>query len=266
MNTNTQPIGVFDSGVGGLTVLSKLHSLLPNENFVYVGDTKRNPYGPRTIEEIQQFTAEILSYLESQHVKLAAIACNTMTAVAPSVYMDYGPYPVIGMSKGLHTAMDSSSNKKIAVFATLATIHSHCHKIYAAAMDPEITVIEQACPKLAALIEHGVLSGNEIMEALQGYVKPAIEAGADTAIFGCTHYPFIVNLFEQACSHMVFVDPAHETSLDVLEQLKKDDALNTSEEPGTVRLCFTAEPERGERLAEYLLADHDFTVEEISLT
>ena len=265
MDRKAQPIGVFDSGVGGLTVASKLHTLLPNEDIVYLGDTKRNPYGPRTREEIRQFLIEILAFLDKQKVKVAAIACNTMTALGPDIAAAYEAYPVIGMSRGLRTAKAITMKKKVAVLATVATINSHSHKNAAAQVMPDITIVEQSCPALANLIERGILEGKEIMGPIQEYMAPVTASGADTAIFGCTHYPFVKTLFEQVNQHIAFVDPAHEMALDVLGRLKKEQALNPSKEKGTVRLCFTAEAERGASLARHLLPENEFTVEEVSL-
>lgn len=266
MEKTKQPIGVFDSGVGGLTVVNKLRMLLPHENIVYVGDTKRNPYGSRSAAEILRFSREILQFMTAQHVKLVAIGCNTATAVAYDTIRHEVPYPVIGMSRGIQTAMDISSSKKIAVFATDLTIANHSHRQIAAAMDPDITIVEQACPALAGLIERGVLSGEEIMKPLRQYTAPVVQSGADTAIFGCTHFPFIQPLFEELCGDgIVFVDPAHEMALQTLEVLKKDNLLNKSAEPGYLRLCFTAAPERGKALASHLIPPNEFTVEEIAL-
>lgn len=264
---NTQPIGVFDSGVGGLTVVNKLRMLLPHENIVYVGDTKRNPYGSRSASEILTYSREILRFMTAQRVKLVAIGCNTATAVAYDTVRQEVPYPVIGMSRGIHTAMDISTSKKIAVFATQLTIAKHSHRKIAAALDPDITIVEQACPALAGLIERGVLSGDEIMQPLREYTAPVIASGADTAIFGCTHFPFIQPLFEKLCGDgIVFVDPAHEMALQTLDVLKKDNLLNPGPEPGYLRLCFTAAPERGRLLASHLIPPQEFTVEEISLS
>lgn len=266
LDTSKQPIGVFDSGVGGLTVVNKLRMLLPHENIVYVGDTKRNPYGSRAADEILSYTRDILRFMTAQHVKLVAIGCNTATAVAYDTVKTEVPYPLIGMSRGIRTAMDISTSKKIAVFATDLTIANHSHKKIAAAMDSELTIVEQACPALAGLIERGVLSGPEIEEPLKTYTAPVVASGVDTAIFGCTHFPFIQLLFEEFCGDsIVFVDPAHEMALQTLEVLKKDNLLNTSPDHGYLRLCFTAEPERGKALASHLIPPNEFTVEEITL-
>lgn len=267
MDRNKQPIGVFDSGVGGLTVVNKLRMLLPHENIIYVGDTKRNPYGSRTSNEILSYTRDILHYLTAQHVKLVAIGCNTATAVAYDRVYSEVPYPLIGMSRGIHTAKDITTTKKIAVFATELTIANHSHRRIAAAVDPDIEIIEQACPALAGLVERGVLSGPDIMEPLKTYTAPVIASGADTAIFGCTHFPFIQPLFEELCGDSIaFVDPAHEMALQTLEVLKKDNLLNSDTENGYLRLCFTAEPERGSQLASHLIPKNEFTVEQISFT
>lgn len=266
LNRNERPIGVFDSGVGGLTVVNKLRMLLPHENIVYVGDTKRNPYGSRTPEEILMYTRDILRFMKKQQVKLVAIGCNTVTAVAYDTIIHETSYPLIGMSRGIQTAMEISAKKKIAVFATKLTISNHSHQKIASEIDPEIEIVEQACPALANLIERGILSGKAIMEPLRTYTAPVVASGADTAIFGCTHFPFIQPLFEALCGDgIAFVDPAHEMALQTLEVLKRDDLLNYNPAPGYLRLCFTAEPERGSHLAEHLIPANEFSSETISL-
>ena len=267
MNSKDRPIGVFDSGVGGLTVVSKLRMLLPHENIIYVGDTKRNPYGSRTPEEILTYTRDILRFMTAHDVKLVAIGCNTVTAVAYDTVKNEVPYPLIGMSRGIHTASEISTTKKIAVFATDLTIANHSHRKVAAAMDPQIEIVEQACPALANLVERGILSGEEVMAPLRQYTAPVLASGADTAIFGCTHFPFLQPLFEELCGDTIaFVDPAHEMALQTLEVLKKDGILNTSPEPGYLKLCFTAEAARGGLLASHLIPANEFTTETISFT
>ncbi len=267
MDRNRQPIGVFDSGVGGLTVVSKLRMLLPHENIIYIGDTKRNPYGSRTPEEILTFTREILHFLTKCNVKLVAVGCNTVTAAAYDTVKNEVPYPLIGMSKGIYTANEISIKKKIAVFATELTIARHWHKKMAAAMDPQIEIVEQACPELANLVERGVLSGEKVLAPLRRYTAPVIASGADTAIFGCTHFPFLRSLFEDLCGDsMAFVDPAHEMVLQTVQVLKKSGLFNEDHLPGYLRLCFTAEARRGAKLAEHLIPVNEFSVEEISFS
>ena len=204
MEGNSRPIGVFDSGVGGLTVAAKLRMLLPHEDIVYVGDTKRNPYGTRTPEEIIAYTRDILHFMTEQHVKVVAIGCNTATAAAYDTVVKEVDYPLIGMSRGLKTAREISATQKIAVFATPLTIANHSHRKVAEAMDGHIEIVEQACPALANLIERGVLDGPEIRGPLKQYTEPVLRSGADTAIFGCTgHFPFIQPLFEEFCGDSI---------------------------------------------------------------
>lgn len=266
MDRNALPIGVFDSGIGGLTVVNKLRMMLPHENIVYLGDTNRNPYGERSVAEIFDFTRDLLRFMTQQPVKLVAIGCNTITATAYETVKHEVPYPLIGMSRGLHTAMATSIKKKIAVFATPLTIENHSHKKMAASLDPHISIVEQACPALAGMVERGILSGEELMGHLKEYTAPVIASGADTAIFGCTHYPFVQPLFEALCGeNIVFIDPAHEMAMETLDVLKREHLLNNSTDRGYTRLCFTAEAERGGRLAQHLMPPQEYTIEEVSL-
>lgn len=266
MDRKRQPIGVFDSGVGGLTVVNKLRMLLPHENIIFLGDSKRNPYGSRSKDELLRFSREILKFLTDQQVKLVAIGCNTVTASVYDIIREEVDFPLIGMSRGIQTAQEISLKKKIAVFATEVTIANHIHRNMAAQIDPEIEIVEQACPGIADCVEQGKLQGPEVTELLQKYVEPVLKSGADTAIFGCTHFPFIQSLFERLCEDkIVFVDPAHEMSLQTLDVLKKDSLLNNDRMAGYLRLCFTAEASRGGKLAEHLIPANEFTVEEIKL-
>lgn len=266
LDRTRQPIGVFDSGVGGLTVVSKLRKLLPHENIIFLGDSKRNPYGSRSKEELLQFSREILQFLTEQHVKLVAIGCNTVTASVYDIIRNDVDFPLIGMSRGIRTAQEISVKKKIAVFATEVTIANHAHRQMAAKMNPEIEIVEQACPGIADCVEQGKLTGPEVTALLKKYTAPVLTSGADTAIFGCTHFPFVQPIFEKLCGDkIVFVDPAHEMSLQTLDVLKKDSLLNSHGMPGYLRLCFTAEAERGAKLAEHLIPANEFTVEEIAL-
>lgn len=262
-----QPIGVFDSGVGGLTVINKLRHLLPHEDIIYVGDTKRNPYGTRTQDEILTFTEQIIAFLERRQVKLIVFACNTATAVAYMKLKEKTKTLLLGMSRGIETARHISTENRIAVFATPLTIANHIHRDEAARLDPSLTIVEQPCASLASLIERGRLNTEEMRQAVTADTKPVLEAHVDTAIFGCTHYPFVQPLFEEICGDsIVFVDPAHETALQASAILKKEGLLNGQKERGRLRLCFTAEAQRGQKLAAHLLPPHEFTTEEVVLS
>lgn len=266
MSKRSLPIGVFDSGVGGITVASKLKELFPHEDFIYVGDTKRNPYGPRPVEEILKFSLEIAKYLERKSIKLGVIACNTITVISLEAIRKAVNYPVIGVSRGIKTAAALNKNKKVAVMATQATINSHSHRQAAAAEYPELTIVEQACPALAHLIEMGKLSGEEILEPIREYLVPVMEAGVDTAVLGCTHFPFVQTLMEEVSHHKIaFVDPAMETALKVQALLEKEQLLNPQQKIGSMELCFTAGAERGGKLAGILIPAGSYSVKEIFL-
>lgn len=253
MADSARPIGVFDSGVGGLTVVNKLRHLLPHEDIVYLGDTKRNPYGARTKEELIRFTREIIAFLKTRHVKLIAFACNTATAAAYDTVVGETDIPLLGMCRGIKTAAGISSEKRIAVFATPVTIANHIHRNEAARLDKTLEIVEQPCATLAGLIERGCLEGEEIRAAVAADTAPVLKAGVDTAIFGCTHYPFVQPVFESFCGDsVVFVDPAHETALQASALLKKRGLLNEQKQNGYLQLFFTAEAGRGADLATHL--------------
>ena len=261
-----QPIGIFDSGIGGLTVVNKLRMLLPHEHIIYVGDTKRNPYGSRTPEEILSYTRDILRFMTQQQVKLVAIGCNTVTATAYPIVRREVPYPLIGMSRGMYTAQKISTTKTVVVFATELTIANHSHRKEALRIDPQLTVIEQSCPLLAGLIERGHLQDQAIINPIREYVKPILNTMADTAIFGCTHFPFVQELFEAfSYDRLAFIDPAHEMALETLNVLKQKKLVNTDDKQGSLRLYFTAEAQRGGRLASHLIPANEFTICQLTL-
>jgi glutamate racemase len=264
VSKSSLPIGVFDSGVGGVTVASKLKEMFPHEDFIYVGDTKRNPYGQRSVEQIIEFSLEIVKYLESKSIKLGVIACNTITVTAIEAIRKVVNYPVIGVASGIKTAATMSKNKKIAVLATQATINSHCHRKIAAEDYPELTILEQPCPVLAHLIETGNLSGEEIEEPIREYLQPIMEAGVDTAVLGCTHFPFVQELMEEvSCHQIAFVNPAMETALEVKNLLEKEGLLNLQQKTGSMELCFTEGAERGGKLAGISIPAGSYSVKEI---
>ena len=266
MDKQTLPIGIFDSGVGGLTVMSKLKVLLPHENFIYVGDTKRNPYGSRTTEEIIKFSLEIIRYLEQQPVKMAVIASNVISDAALTAINEIVRFPVIPMSSGLRTAIDISPKKKIAVLANEVTINSHSHKLLAAEIDPKIEIIEQSCPLLTNLIETDVLNSDLLLQIVREYLEPVWESGADTVVFGNTHFPFIKKLMEaESREDIVFVDPAYEMAKETMHVLSKRNLANLQRTPGVVQLRFTASASRGGAFANRIIPASEYMVKEIQL-
>ena len=258
------PIGVLDSGVGGLSVLKVLHQMLPQEKFIYVGDTARTPYGSRSEAEIRQFVEEIIAWLERQGVKQVVIACNTLTMLGIDSLKKEHPFELIGMSKGEKLLLAASKKKKIGVFATQFTISTEAHKKAILVADASAEVYPMACPKFVPLIEGEQFDKPEVAEAVAEYAAPLKEAGIDALILSCPHYPFIKNVVEAEFGNEVTViDPAEATAKLSKEALEKEGLLSTGE--GNVTICCTADLERVKRLAARMLPLKHCEFKEISL-
>lgn len=242
------PIGVLDSGVGGLSVLKCLRQLMPFEDFIYLGDTARTPYGPRDEREVRQFVGEMLDYFEMQGVKLVVIACNTLTVLGVDTLKGNHEYDIVGMSKGANLVVKASKNKTIGVFATEFTINSGAHKAAILSADPSATVVPKACPKFVPLIEGEGFGSAEITDAVAEYALPLKEAGVDTLILSCTHYPFIKEEIEREMGTQVkVIDPAEQTALDA-QAILCEGQLLLKGPAGKTTICFTADLARGRRI------------------
>lgn len=241
------PIGIFDSGLGGLTVVKEVLNLLPGEDIIYFGDTARIPYGSRPPAEILQFMNEILTFFLAQKVKMTIVACNTMTTLGLEQARKAMPFLSIGVNNGAKAALQASRNNHISVIATEATINSGKHEKAIKAEKPDAVVFPQACPKFVPLIEQEKLSGPEIEAAAREYLIPLKQAGVDTLILGCTHYPFISSVIQEVMGpDVVLIDPARETAAEARTELAQHDKLATRAQ-GKVRLCFSADLPRAER-------------------
>lgn len=260
------PIGVFDSGVGGLTVMTVLRTMFPHEDFVYVGDNANNPVGNRSNEEISRIALRIGEFLNEVPVKMAIVACNTFSVISLDVLRNSFGYPIIGVCKGVHTAVDISPRKSIAIMATVATINSHKHLEAAHMINPAVKVWEQPCPDLAHLIEEGHLTDDIIQEKVDEYLQPIIEQGADTIVLGCTHFPFLKRLMEKMTRHdIVYVDPAYETANEVKRVLEANELMNPKRTSGKLELCFTQDVDLAAKMASCLIPPKDFTIRSIKL-
>lgn len=246
------PIGVFDSGIGGLTVVKELREIMPKEDIIYFGDTARTPYGSRSPAQIIEFMHQILRFFAAQHVKMAVVACNTMTALGLDIAKKKYPFLVVGVNTGIRSALKVSHTKNIGVIATQATIASGKHGKVAKTIDPEATVYPQACPKFVPLIEGEKLIGPDIQEAAVEYLISLKEVRVDALILGCTHYPFINGLITDILgSEVALINPARETAEDARNLLVKHQLL-ADEGAGTTRFCFSADIDRAKRLAQHL--------------
>ncbi|CUH97633.1 hypothetical protein P22_3765 [Propionispora sp. 2/2-37] len=250
------PIGVFDSGIGGLTVVKELIRVMPNEDLLYFGDTARAPYGSRTPSEIMAFMQQILSFMADQKVKMVVVACNTMTALGlPAVRGSYA-YSMVGVNSGVQAALALSASKRIGVLATEATIASGKHASDARSMDADVRFFPQACPKFVPLIEREELEGEVIEAVAHEYIDSMKQAEVDTVILGCTHYPFVSSVIGRILGPGVtLIDPAKQTAEDARRMLAEEQKFSGQRKTGRVKLYFSADLERVKRFANVILPE-----------
>jgi glutamate racemase len=251
---DARPIGIFDSGAGGLTVLHECLVTLPHEDFVYLGDGARCPYGPRPQREIERFAYEIAAYLEGCGVKLIVAACNSATAAALPQLQERLDIPVIGvLAPEAHAAVQATRNRRIGVMATAATVASKRYEQAVHALDAGAHVTAVACPHLVPLIEAGAPT-QEIDAAVREYARPLRDAGVDTVILGCTHYPLIRPVLERVFARgTTLVFSAEETAYEVAETLARKRTENDPARQGICRFLTTGSPEEFRALGERFL-------------
>ena len=238
-----RPIGVFDSGVGGLTVLHECLVTLPHEDFVYLGDGARLPYGPRPLDEVRRFASEIGSFLEAQGVKLVVVACNSATAAALPELQTELSVPVVGViAPEAHAAVQATRNRRIGLLATQVTVSSGRYEELVRALDAGAEVVPVACPSLVPLIEGDDPFGEETVAAVREYAAPLKEAGVDTVILGCTHYPLIRPILQRVFGRDVtLVFSADETAREVAETLVRKRIENDPAREGAYSFLTTGD-------------------------
>lgn len=221
------PVGVFDSGVGGLTVAREIMRNLPSEKIVYFGDTARVPYGNKSKETIIRYSRQIIHFLREQEVKAIVIACNTASAFALDAVRHELDIPVLGVIEpGAAVAAKETKNKRVGVIGTIGTVGSGIHESFLKKLDPDITVIGKACPLFVPLVEEGWLHDSVTTEVAERYLKELKEKEIDTLILGCTHYPLLRSTVRQVMGEGVrLVNPAYETALELGKMLKENNLL-----------------------------------------
>lgn len=221
------PIGVFDSGVGGLTVAREIMNQLPNENIVYFGDTARVPYGSKSKETIITFSRQIVDFLRTKNVKAIVVACNTASALAVEELKKENDIPIIGVVKpGAKTASETTVNKKIGVIGTEATVNSGIYSQYLRKINPEVQVYSKACPLFVPLVEENWLYDSVTIEIAERYLSELIGYGIDTLVLGCTHYPLLRHTLQKVVGDKVrLVNPAYETAI-TLKKVLEEKQLN----------------------------------------
>ena len=225
------PIGVFDSGIGGLTVAREIMRQIPNESIVYFGDTARLPYGSKSKETVTRYSRQIVRFLKTHNVKTIVAACNTVSAYALEALEQESDIPVIGVVKpGAKVAAATTRNKKIGVIATEATIGSGIYNRYIEELNHGVTIWEKACPLFVPLVEEGLLEDPVTDEIARRYLTELIDLDIDTLILGCTHYPLIRSTLGRIMGEGVtLVNPAYETARELKEMLAEKGLLNTEE-------------------------------------
>lgn len=222
------PIGVFDSGVGGLTVVREIMRQIPNESICYFGDTARVPYGSKTKETVTKFSRQIVRFLKTHQVKTIVIACNTASAYALDELEKEIDIPIIGVVRpGAKVAAEVTKNGKIGVIATEATIGSQIYNRYIQEINNNVTIYGKACPLFVPLVEEGLWQDPVTDEIAKRYLSELIDIGIDTLIMGCTHYPLIRSTIGRVIGEEVMlVNPAYETALELKAMLQVRGLLN----------------------------------------
>ena len=252
---DSRPIGVFDSGMGGLTVLHECLVTMPHEDFVYLGDGARLPYGPRPLEEIRRFSLEIGAYLEAQGVKVILVACNAATSAALPELQERMQVPVVGViTPEAHAAVQTTRNRRLCLLATEATVAAGRYAELVHTLDAGVRFFPVACPRLVPLIESEQPFAAETTAAVRQYAAPLKEEGVDTVILGCTHYPLIAPIFERVFGRDVrLVFSAEETAREVAEMLARKGIENDPMREGTYRFLTTGETGRFMELGQRFL-------------
>lgn len=255
--TAEKPIGVFDSGMGGLTVLAALRKALPSERYVYLGDTARLPYGTKSAETVTQYALRAAHALAAEEIKLLVVACNTASAVAlPTLAETFAPLPVVGVVEpGAEAGVRATENRHVAVIATESTVRGGAYAHAIGQRAPDVRVSQRACPLFVALAEEGWREGEVALAIARRYLEPLFaQTGApDTLILGCTHFPVLRGVIEEVCGAAVrIVDSAETTAAYVARQLKAPPIARGS---GSVRFLVTDAPERFARVGALFLGE-----------
>jgi len=227
------PIGVFDSGVGGLTVVREIIRQLPNENVVYFGDTARVPYGNKSKNIVIDYSRQIIHFLKTKKVKAIVIACNTASAYALDTVAPETDIPVMGVVlPGAKAAAEATKNGHIGILGTIGTVNSGIYTEVLHRYNPAFQVVGKACPLFVPLVEEGMLEDSVTDEMAARYIKPLIALGVDTLVLGCTHYPLIRSTIRKIAGEQVqLVNPAYETAISLRSLLQEKGIYRDSGEP-----------------------------------
>lgn len=258
------PIGVFDSGVGGLTVAREIMRQIPNERIVYFGDTARVPYGSKSKDNIIKFSRQIIRFLQTENVKAIVIACNTASALALDEMQQEFDLPILGVVKpGAKVAVETTANKRIGLIGTEANIRSGVYTRYIKTLDDEAKVFEKACPLFVPLVEEGWLHDDITLQVASRYLEELKEKDIDTLIMGCTHYPLIRSTIRKVMGDKVnLVNPAYETAIELKNLLERDNLANKCDvdSPSSMYRFYVSDAEEKFKLFANSILPFDITM------
>lgn len=258
------PIGVFDSGVGGLTVAREIMRQIPNERIVYFGDTARVPYGSKSKDNIIKFSRQIIRFLQTENVKAIVIACNTASALALDEMQQEFDLPILGVVKpGAKVAVETTVNKRIGLIGTEANIRSGVYTRYIKSLDDEAKVFEKACPLFVPLVEEGWLHDDITLQVASRYLEELKEKDIDALIMGCTHYPLIRSTIRKVMGDKVnLVNPAYETAIELKNLLERDNLANKCDvdSPSSMYRFYVSDAEEKFKLFANSILPFDITM------
>ena len=258
------PIGVFDSGVGGLTGAREIMRQIPNERIVYFGDTARVPYGSKSKDNIIKFSRQIIRFLQTENVKAIVIACNTASALALDEMQQEFDLPILGVVKpGAKVAVETTANKRIGLIGTEANIRSGVYTRYIKSLDDEAKVFEKACPLFVPLVEEGWLHDDITLQVASRYLEELKEKDIDTLIMGCTHYPLIRSTIRKVMGDKVnLVNPAYETAIELKNLLERDNLANKCDvdSPSSMYRFYVSDAEEKFKLFANSILPFDITM------
>lgn len=264
---NKSPIGIFDSGIGGLSVTLEINKLLPNENIEYLADHGRQPYGPRGKKEIEDFVIEIIDYLLSKKIKACIIACNTATAAGLEKAKKHFKIPIIGViDSGVRAAVENTNSGRIGLVATEFTVKSQEHLKRIKKINPTLEVFASPCPEFFRLVETGRLETEETYEIAKKYLEPIKVKKVDTLILACTHYPFLSKVIQDIMGSMVkLINPAYDTALEMKNILEKNRLINNSKDKKEEHYYTTGDPKSVNIIANTITGEKRFKFVQVKL-
>lgn len=263
--TSDSSIGIFDSGVGGLTVMKEVIKELPGEGIIYLGDTARVPYGTRSPETVRKYSIENARFLMSRGIKLLVVACNTSSSVSLDLLSEMLPIPVVGVIEpGARAAVARTRVKKVAVIGTETTINSGSYERAIKKIDNSIEVSSVACPLFVPLVEEGWLGGDVVTLVAERYLSPLRHNGVDTLVLGCTHYPMIKGVISEVV-RLPLIDSAIETAREVRNILEDRDMLCKTKRQPVREFFVTDSPEKFVQTGRRFLGENIMNISRIDL-